>query len=374
MSNFKLDFFKLAVLFILSVSIFSCSDKKIVKISLSKDNTVIKKIVFYKLRLENYATHSSKNSTFPFIAFDSISVDKNKSYRIKIPKNELVCVSYCDSSNSNYSVMFDLLSSKKNTSIHIKNIVFEYDAPYKIIKNNPFEITEVKADKHQAFITQLQNRNMYESTYLLTLLDSLKIDSFKKLLSEQEILFFSQKSDQFISFLSSEDLKKMKGLLETFKKTKHTTAWNITYNKYKDYIRYSDTAGVKSIEVLDSLGTPIQVNIPEDSLTVVHFWATWCRPCIADIPEIEKDSLLYRDKKIRWVNICLQEIPYGLKRFRKEHHFAGEHYLIDFRKEALINQRFNITKYPSYFVYRQGIPILSSGSLEEVKRIILNEK
>ncbi|NLJ01558.1 MAG: TlpA family protein disulfide reductase, partial [Bacteroidales bacterium] len=36
-----------------------------------------------------------------------------------------------------------------------------------------------------------------------------------------------------------------------------------------------------------------------DTLYVVNFWATWCAPCIKEIPYFEQLSEKYRDKKLK---------------------------------------------------------------------------
>lgn len=42
-----------------------------------------------------------------------------------------------------------------------------------------------------------------------------------------------------------------------------------------------------------------------DSLTVMNFWATWCRPCVAELPHFEKLRKSYRSKPVRFLYISL---------------------------------------------------------------------
>lgn len=42
-----------------------------------------------------------------------------------------------------------------------------------------------------------------------------------------------------------------------------------------------------------------------DSLTVMNFWATWCRPCVAELPHFEKLRKSYRAKPVRFLYISL---------------------------------------------------------------------
>jgi len=36
----------------------------------------------------------------------------------------------------------------------------------------------------------------------------------------------------------------------------------------------------------------------QNQLVVINFWATWCRPCIEEMPALEKMHTAYQDKKI----------------------------------------------------------------------------
>lgn len=42
-----------------------------------------------------------------------------------------------------------------------------------------------------------------------------------------------------------------------------------------------------------------------DSIYVVNFWATWCAPCIKEVPHFEQFGEKYRDKKVRVLMVSL---------------------------------------------------------------------
>lgn len=38
---------------------------------------------------------------------------------------------------------------------------------------------------------------------------------------------------------------------------------------------------------------------PSEDLRVVNFWATWCKPCVAELPYFEQLAKNYADKKVK---------------------------------------------------------------------------
>lgn len=42
-----------------------------------------------------------------------------------------------------------------------------------------------------------------------------------------------------------------------------------------------------------------------DTLYVLNFWATWCRPCVAELPSFEKINEEYADKNVKVVLVSL---------------------------------------------------------------------
>ncbi|MDZ7900832.1 MAG: TlpA family protein disulfide reductase [Arcicella sp.] len=47
------------------------------------------------------------------------------------------------------------------------------------------------------------------------------------------------------------------------------------------------------------------MNRMSDTTLVVHFWATWCKPCVEELPNFEKLSKEYSSKKIRFVMVSM---------------------------------------------------------------------
>jgi thiol-disulfide isomerase/thioredoxin len=56
-----------------------------------------------------------------------------------------------------------------------------------------------------------------------------------------------------------------------------------------------------------------------DTLYIVNFWATWCRPCVAELPYFEKAASTYANKKLKILLVSVD----GLREQRKVEAFVN---------------------------------------------------
>ena len=69
-----------------------------------------------------------------------------------------------------------------------------------------------------------------------------------------------------------------------------------------------DTGSPKTAQPVlfkDEKGDLHPLNPQHRKLTAVHFWATWCVPCIAELPEVEATQWAYGGKDFEIVAISL---------------------------------------------------------------------
>lgn len=68
-------------------------------------------------------------------------------------------------------------------------------------------------------------------------------------------------------------------------------------------------------------GTPTSISIGKGSVTFISYWATWCPPCIAELPSIQKlhadyggeiDFLLLTNEQAKPVEVFLEKNNYKL--------------------------------------------------------------
>ena len=61
----------------------------------------------------------------------------------------------------------------------------------------------------------------------------------------------------------------------------------------------------QKIELINFDDLKSKVSISNDTLYVLNFWATWCKPCIMELPFFEKCDSEYQNKKVKILLINL---------------------------------------------------------------------
>ena len=84
----------------------------------------------------------------------------------------------------------------------------------------------------------------------------------------------------------------------------------------------------------------------ENKITVLNFWATWCPPCRAEFPELDRFVKKNRDK-ILFYSIDLQEDSSKVKEFFKNGQYSFSA-LLD--KDGAMAKQFRITAIPTTII------------------------
>ncbi|MBT8244399.1 TlpA disulfide reductase family protein [Winogradskyella sp.] len=67
----------------------------------------------------------------------------------------------------------------------------------------------------------------------------------------------------------------------------------------------TEVASSFNLEIYDYDGLKPLINKVDDKVHVVNFWATWCAPCIKELPYFEKINAVYKDKNVEVLLVSL---------------------------------------------------------------------
>lgn len=119
----------------------------------------------------------------------------------------------------------------------------------------------------------------------------------------------------------------------------------------------------------DLLGNPLSVSQYEDKIVLVEFWATWCAPCVAELPNILKAYNKHHSTGFEVIGISLDQNEQKLKSFLKAKEIPWRQYFDGKEWQNKLAAKYGIDSVPSTFLLdRQGRIIgqdLRGEALEE---------
>ncbi len=63
-----------------------------------------------------------------------------------------------------------------------------------------------------------------------------------------------------------------------------------------------------ALEFTDAIkGTPVSIQGLKGKVVVIDFWATWCGPCIAEMPHMKKLYAEFKDKGVEFIGVSLDQ-------------------------------------------------------------------
>ncbi|WP_456312458.1 TlpA disulfide reductase family protein [Pseudomonas shirazensis] len=98
------------------------------------------------------------------------------------------------------------------------------------------------------------------------------------------------------------------------------------------FLAFSLTAQSQKVKLLNIDQLQERVKNGKDSTYVVNFWATWCAPCIKELPNFEKLGAEY---KVQKVNVLLVTVDFkskltsAVEPFVKRKNLKNEVFLLD---------------------------------------------
>ena len=87
-----------------------------------------------------------------------------------------------------------------------------------------------------------------------------------------------------------------------------------------------------SIEIVDFEGLYSKIDLSADKTYVINFWATWCSPCVKELPHFEEVNKELKDKNTEVILVSLDfpsQIESKLKPYLKKNKIKSRVILLD---------------------------------------------
>lgn len=106
--------------------------------------------------------------------------------------------------------------------------------------------------------------------------------------------------------------------------------------------------------VLNQLdNSPVQLSKLRGKTVLINFWASWCQPCIDEMPDLQKFYQAHRNDNIQILAVNYREDASAAKGFFKDHNLTMP-MLLD--KTGIVAGGYDVPQFPeSYFVDKNGI-------------------
>lgn len=123
--------------------------------------------------------------------------------------------------------------------------------------------------------------------------------------------------------------------------------------------------------VVDLDGKPVSLTDYRGELVLLDFWATWCGPCITELPNIKAVYEKYHDKGFEIIGISLDTDEAALRTFIKENQLPWRQVFDGKRWETPLVQQYGVRSIPAQFLIdREGRVISVKARGEHLGELI----
>ena len=154
---------------------------------------------------------------------------------------------------------------------------------------------------------------------------------FYSKIEDEEFEFVDDNLSLFFSNVKNENLRKI--ILDKYDINKKEKIKHFSYYNKEEIIA----------PIIDSI-----LKINKSKVIYIDFWATWCGPCLSQMPYSNKLKETYKEKDVAFVYIGVESPEKTWKSKIDELKIDGQHYLLSTEQYDLFSEIFQINGIPHY--------------------------
>ncbi len=100
----------------------------------------------------------------------------------------------------------------------------------------------------------------------------------------------------------------------------------------------------------DIKGAPISISQYKGKVVLVDFWATWCVPCVAELPNVLAAYAKYHPKGFEIIGISLDQSADKLKSFITDKNMTWQQYFDGLGWESKLGKKYGVNSIPATYL------------------------
>ncbi len=114
-------------------------------------------------------------------------------------------------------------------------------------------------------------------------------------------------------------------------------------------------------------GTKVDLTSLKGKVVLIDFWATWCPPCRAEVPNVVATYKKFHDKGFEIVGISLDQSKEKLLAFTKENGMVWPQYFDGKGWENEISSKYGIDGIPAMWLVGKDGKVVSTNAREDLE-------
>lgn len=108
-------------------------------------------------------------------------------------------------------------------------------------------------------------------------------------------------------------------------------------------------------------GKPLSVSAEKGKIVLIDFWATWCGPCVGELPNVQKVYAQYHDKGFDIIGVSLDQDKDKLTSFLKDKNVPWPQYFDGKGWENKVSTTYGISSIPATYLLDKDGKIIGKG-------------
>lgn len=133
----------------------------------------------------------------------------------------------------------------------------------------------------------------------------------------------------------------------------------IATNKISDQL--APGAAFPDFSEKDLTGQPLSISAHRGKVVLVDFWATWCGPCVAELPNVLAAYEKFHPRGFEIIGISLDEDRAALDAFLAEHKMTWPQYFDGLGWKSKIGRAYGVSAIPATYLLDKEGKIVAKG-------------